>query len=179
MGRNSYSDRRTVDGSRGITIRFLNRHNYFKSAWLSGTVTWSRNDHELGSMGISVSTAAGNEHLCVRYTYTHLHSASQQKKDLDYSIKLVWTPCNYGGRRWWFICPLITNGRTCNRRVTGLYFGNSPYLGCRHCHDLTYASCRESHTFDRLFWSMGMTPQQGKRLLFNQKIRRKRNRQQK
>ncbi len=24
-------------------------------------------------------------------------------------------------RRWWFICPLLTNGSACNRRVGRLY----------------------------------------------------------
>jgi hypothetical protein len=46
--------------------------------------------------------------------------------------------------RWWFVCPLVVNGRPCNRRVGKLYLpGASRYFGCRHCYDLTYTSCQE------------------------------------
>jgi hypothetical protein len=26
---------------------------------------------------------------------------------VDYKVRLVTTKPNYGGRRWWFICPLV------------------------------------------------------------------------
>jgi hypothetical protein len=31
------------------------------------------------------------------------------------------------------------------------------YFGCRHCHDLTYQSRRESHRFDRIWKRMGQS----------------------
>jgi len=51
-------------------------------------------------------------------------------------------PC-FGGKRWWFICPLTKNGQYCGRRVRVLY--QRPgciYFRCRHCYDLTYLSIR-------------------------------------
>src|SRR5262249_51545398 len=63
--------------------------------------------------------------------------------DLDYSVRLVTTPCHLGGVRWWFICPLSRNGVGCGRRVRKLYLCGK-YFGCRHCHNLTYRSCQES-----------------------------------
>jgi len=30
------------------------------------------------------------------------------------------------------------------------------YAGCRHCYDLTYESCQESHKFDSLAQRMGL-----------------------
>lgn len=57
-------------------------------------------------------------------------------------IRLVWTPCNYGGRRPWLLCP--TKG--CGRRVAILYgilYGNGS-IACRHCRELAYDSQQES-----------------------------------
>jgi hypothetical protein len=50
-------------------------------------------------------------------------------------LSLDTTPCNYGGRRVWFICP------QCGRRVAILY--GTPFA-CRHCHQLDYRSQRET-----------------------------------
>jgi hypothetical protein len=51
--------------------------------------------------------------------------------------------------RWWFVCPLILGGVPCGRRVGKLHLPpQGRYFGCRRCHGLTYASCRESHTYD-------------------------------
>lgn len=59
-------------------------------------------------------------------------------------FKLTRTPCNYGGWRYWLLCP------TCGRRCGKLY---KPYYGwryaCRGCHDLTYTSAQEAHEYDR------------------------------
>lgn len=55
-----------------------------------------------------------------------------------YSVRLAWTPCNYGGARAWFLCP----ARGCGRRVAILY-GAGPFA-CRHCHQLAYDSQQDS-----------------------------------
>jgi hypothetical protein len=55
-----------------------------------------------------------------------------------YSVRLAWTPCNYGGSRAWFICP----ARDCGRRVAILY-GDGPFA-CRHCRQLAYDSQQDS-----------------------------------
>ncbi|MCA9947859.1 MAG: hypothetical protein KC449_30465, partial [Anaerolineales bacterium] len=53
--------------------------------------------------------------------------------------------CNFGGHRYWFICPLTANGRYCGRRVGKLYLApGSRYFACRHCQNLTYRSSQES-----------------------------------
>jgi len=51
--------------------------------------------------------------------------------------------------RWWFICPLIVNGRPCRRRVAKLY-GNGRYFGCRTCKGLVYRSSQEAHQGERV-----------------------------
>jgi hypothetical protein len=72
-----------------------------------------------------------------------------EEAKLDYSIRLVTTRPHLGGMRWWFICPLMVNGRPCRRRVAKLY-GNGKYFGCRTCKGLTYKSAKEAHQGQRV-----------------------------
>jgi hypothetical protein len=50
----------------------------------------------------------------------------------SYLARIVTTVPNYGGRRYWFLCP------HCGRRVRYLYSGR--LFLCRTCHNLTYAT---------------------------------------
>ena len=40
---------------------------------------------------------------------------------MDYRIRLVTTEQTYGGRRWWFLCPLARQDGGPPRRVAKLY----------------------------------------------------------
>ena len=54
----------------------------------------------------------------------------------------------HGGQRFWFRCP--ANG--CGRMVAKLYLPPwGRYFACRHCYDLTYQSCNDSHQFDSVW----------------------------
>ncbi len=154
MGRWSYSNRWTVEDCKTITTKFLNEHKYFNGGVRWGSMSWSRNGEKTGSISFSVSTIQGEEYIHFKYTQTNRDT--KEKTELDYKVQLTWTPCYFGGRRWWFICPLIVNGRECNRKVGVLYLGNGKYFGCRHCYNLTYTSSKESHSFDRLYRDLGM-----------------------
>ncbi len=161
MGRYSYSSRWTTSDCKSLSVKFLNEHHYFDGGVRWGTCSWSRNGEKTGSIGYVVSTAQGD--ASIRFQYIHTNSQSDEKKDLDYKVQLVSTPCRFGGRRWWFICPLVREGRPCQRRVGVLYLGGK-YFGCRHCYSLTYESSRESHKFDKLFAELGITPRQARGL---------------
>ena len=54
--------------------------------------------------------------------------------DYAYQVRIEWTPCNYGGKRAWWICP------NCGQRVALLWGGRK--FACRHCHRLAYQSTR-------------------------------------
>ena len=70
---------------------------------------------------------------------------------LDHPVPMQTTTPYFGGRRWWFTCP------SCRRRAKKLYLPpGSWYFRCRTCHNLTYEACRESHTFDSLYKSIGL-----------------------
>ena len=63
---------------------------------------------------------------------TYIYHQNKAGEMRDVKVKLIWTPCNFGGWRVWFVCP------KCNKKVAILY---SPYgLACRQCYDLKYAS---------------------------------------
>jgi hypothetical protein len=85
----------------------------------------------------------------VRLCYSWVWTWTQQQEYADYRVRLMATAPRFGGLRWWFICPLIVSGRPCNRRVGVLHLPpDARYFGCRHCHQLTYRSCQESHKYD-------------------------------
>lgn len=54
-------------------------------------------------------------------------------------IPIEFTPCHFGGKRWWFRCPRDS----CGRRVRRLYRGRCFF--CRVCYDLNYESQHEDH----------------------------------
>jgi hypothetical protein len=69
---------------------------------------------------------------------------------LDYRVRLTTTRPNFGGLRWWFVCPLARADGGPTRPVAKLYLPPGQiYFGSREVHGLTYTSCQESH--DRLF----------------------------
>ena len=77
-------------------------------------------------------------------TLTHQYKIGNDDwKEKCFSIFLDWTPCNFGGKRAWFIC----SHPGCWRRVAKLYCGDT--FACRHCYKLAY-SCQRETAPDRL-----------------------------
>jgi hypothetical protein len=62
-------------------------------------------------------------------------------------ITIDWPPCHLGGKRPFFICPGVVNGRACCRRVAKLFLARRYFL-CRHCHRVAYA-CQSETPADR------------------------------
>jgi len=77
---------------------------------------------------------------------------------VEYPVTLEWTPCNFGGQRPWFRCPV----RACGRRVAILFGGS--IFACRHCHKLAYECQREIDAYrairraDRIRTRLGWEP---------------------
>ena len=97
--------------------------------------------------------------------WLHLQYMSKQSgAEVNCSVSLATVPTPWGGLRWFFRCPMPD----CGRRVGKLYLPPcEKHFGCRHCHDLTYQSCQESHRYDRLCGIIGsrlqMDPKQVER----------------
>lgn len=135
MGRTYWNKKQTVENCLDINIIWLKKHGYLAQS-KSGGISWTNNWGNRRS--INISTFLG------RFSFLQLSYSSNMggvTESLKYEVQLLSTPCNYGGERFWFHCPLIHNGNNCRHRVTTLYLpSNSKYFGCRHCHELTYES---------------------------------------
>jgi hypothetical protein len=145
MGRRSWSDRLTVEECRFFGISDLTRAGVFKKGpghfW---TPRWTDSrGKEIEKIGCWL-LGHRPDGLYLRLIYSITDYSTGEKKSLDYNVQLTTTPCNFGGFRYWFICPVSANGRFCGRQVGKLYLpGNGIYFACRHCYNLTYRSCKE------------------------------------
>lgn len=131
-GSGSYSrwdSKSTTESQNRIDIRWLKKNQHLWPGNI-GILSWSQRGEETGS--IIYRMEIGRMILNYRYRYR-----SGEWQAVEQDIHFNQTPCNYGGHRWWFLCP------RCDRRVAVLY-GAGKYFLCRHCHGLTYSSQQES-----------------------------------
>jgi hypothetical protein len=144
-GRGVWNRKTRVDEARSIDILDLQRKEVFSkgSTW-NWTSSWSRNGEVIASISYRVESGE-NGPSGLRFMYAITDNETGEKKDYNYIISVETTRCNYGGKRWWFICPLVVNGRSCQRRCRIVYMPpGAKYFGCRECHRLTYES-RQRH----------------------------------
>jgi len=86
-----------------------------------------------------------------------LHAGTGVVPANTYWIPLTTTPLPWGGKRWYFRCPLAMDGVACHARVGKLYMPpGSIHFGCRSCFDLTYQSCRNSRQYDCVAKQLGI-----------------------
>ncbi|PIR39130.1 MAG: hypothetical protein COV35_04515 [Alphaproteobacteria bacterium CG11_big_fil_rev_8_21_14_0_20_39_49] len=94
-----------------------------------GSWQWLRSGEVTSSISYTSNTlTSGSSYLRLRYTNKN------SDQEYDYKVHLTTTSPNYGGKRWWFICP----AKGCGRRVGVLYGGK--IFACRHCYNLAYDS---------------------------------------
>lgn len=138
MGRYYSSKKTESDSLKKIQTWWLKKYGYLSDdCWRSGSIKWTSSwSGDESSVGISVDTYHEDPHLQINYTQT---DQDGEKKNFDYKIPLTTTPCYYGGKRYWFICPWYVNGQYCGRRV-GTIYKVGDYFTCRHCYNLTYNS---------------------------------------
>jgi hypothetical protein len=141
MGRYYWDKKDTVEESTELSIFKLKEFGLL-TGYATTTLKWKWNlSGRKSSIGICVDT----EELYAKVNYTVTDRGTGEKTDYDYKISLTTTPCNFGGVRYWFICPLSINGVYCGRRTGTLYIASGGnYFGCRHCYDLSYESRNES-----------------------------------
>ena len=120
----------TVDGYHAIDVRRLQRDDLLIPG-LSFGLRWSRGEEEVASIQVCVEA----ERMVLNYRQC---SGGSDWEPVRYPVSLTWTPCHFGGRRPWFLCP----AQGCGRRVAMLFSG--AIFACRECHRLAYPSQRES-----------------------------------
>lgn len=86
------------------------------------------------------------------------YSVTNQNISRNYPITLESVPCNYGGNRWYFICPMTKASNYCGKRVAKLYLYDT-WFACRHCLDLTYEVNNEPKSYRYLSMIFGSDQQ--------------------
>jgi len=121
----------------------------------AGTIYWTRNGTRLGDMGYQVYQK--NSFLVVHLKYRITHTITKEVEEFDYPIRVLPTRPYFGGKRYWFSCPLVIKGEVCMKRVGMLYQPpGAQYFGCRQCYELVYLSSRESHKWDNMWKRLGV-----------------------
>ncbi len=119
-------DCRQLDINRFNRKGMLNGFGHF--SW-----SWYRNDKRVADIRIHVQ----KDLIVLSYKF---RISGSEWQDVEYTVTITYTNCNYGGRRPWFICP------NCNKRVAKLY-SDGPRFLCRHCYRLAYTSQKERAEF--------------------------------
>lgn len=87
----------------GLTLdlnRLIRQKNVSPGAWSRGTLTWSVVD--TGERVASISYEADMTDPDGAWMRLHY---KRDDAPYDYKVRLTTTRPNYGGRRWWFVCP--------------------------------------------------------------------------
>src|SRR5262245_42288667 len=90
----------TVEESLVIAMKGLRRQMF---AGAAGTFAWTWRSGNKSSVGYLVT--GNDEWLTLTLDYR-----LRVKEDVRVPIHLETTPTQFGGKRWWFICPLIVRG---------------------------------------------------------------------
>jgi len=160
MGRYSFTDKTEADGLKKVNIYWLHKHGFLEpNCQCFDGIIWTKPDGTKND--ISFETSIIPDNLYMRFIYTQTDRETGEKKDFDYKIPLITTPCNLGGIRYWFKCCMSRNGNYCGRRVATLY-KDGDYFACRHCNNLTY-SCK-SQNYRGYFSLLGKLLNQEKRM---------------
>lgn len=128
------------DEVKTVSIFFLAKHGYLKpNQWKAGSVNWSRNGENLGSISIRVCTYSEKPYIEFDY------QCNQQP--IKYRAQLVSAPSNLGkGVVWYFVCPK-TRVRCRKLYLADTYFYHrSAFKGCMYG---TQTQSRKSRFFDK------------------------------
>jgi len=125
---------------------YLNRECSYQSGGIKWTYGLSGNESSIGFSVEKESWGTPQETAYIRLKYAHTSRMTDEKENMDCKVELATTPCNYGDKRYWFICPLTKNGKYCGRRV-GVLFSIGKWFGCRHCGEIAYAKQMEGGKF--------------------------------
>jgi len=134
-----------VENTRKLDVVSLQREKVFSQGpETKGTICWQNENETTYSIRFTLvySKDVPNS-LCLDYAISG--QGDGIKELLFYHIRVTWTPCRYGGKRWWFICPVCEIRGKIIRRCRILYLPkDADFFGCRECYNLSYES-RQKH----------------------------------
>ena len=124
------SRKMTVESLQAIDLRWLRRQGLLQPGTSGGMLRWTRNGKFVGFIHYILeenSIILDSKECC------QVHSRMDARQEIFFAR----TPCNFGGRRLWFLCP------ECRRRCAIVYRSGGIF-SCRLCQGLTYRSQQES-----------------------------------
>ena len=146
-GSGRYGGRPTADMSKKVDLGWMIRTGKATPGqWISGSLSWSFGGQPAGS----ISYVANMEDPQDSYLRLNFWRGSgDDREQVEQKVRLVFTEPNYGGRRWWMICPYK------GIRVAKLYMPNGgDRFASRKAWRLAYNSQRVAHRdrpFEKLF----------------------------
>lgn len=139
--------RPTANASKGIDLAWMIRTGRAKPGqWLSGGLSW----HCGGSPSGSIDYVANMEDPADSYLRLMFwRREGSDREHVEQVVRLVFTEPNYGGRRWWMICPYS------GRRAAKLYLpAGGDRFASRRAWKLGYHSqrvARRDRPFEKLY----------------------------
>lgn len=131
-----YRTRTQEDSLWRFSMSSLRKHGVIQEECIcSGVWQWLINGEKRSSIGYFVDTSCESPYIKVN------HTNKRTGEERDYKIRLCHTTPNYGGKRWWFICP----AQGCGKRVGVLFLAS--ILACRHCYNMAYSSQNEAEHY--------------------------------
>ena len=127
----------TVEEGLILDIKDLVAKGALVPGWRKGTLSWPTGPETFAAVDYGSSTyPEGEGALWLWYVV--------DSKPTHYTVTLVSTVPHYGGRRWWFICPIK------KIRVAKLYLPpGATTFASRQAYGLTYRSCQKGFRLER------------------------------
>lgn len=97
-----YDKKSTTDECPGLDVRNLHRKGLLKPGG-SFRSSWSWFGKETASIGGRVYRDR------VVLSYRHRNRMNGEREDVEETVGLSWSSCNFGGERPWFVCPGVAN----------------------------------------------------------------------
>ena len=128
----------TVEEGLVLDVKDLVAMGAIVPRWREGSLSWRSGAETVATLEYGSSTySQGEGTLWLWYVI--------DGKSMHYTISLVSTVPHYGGRRWWFICPIK------KIRVAKLYLPpGATTFASRQTYSLTYRSCQRPFRFERV-----------------------------
>ena len=127
-----YNRKPTAEESCDITIFKLKKWGMLSSGQTTGKTSWTSS--MTGKITTLLLLVDVTDEPFVIFMYTLTDRDGNETK-YDQTVPLETTPCNFGGERYWFLCPV------CYSRVGALFLiPGDVNFACRHCNNITYLS---------------------------------------
>ena len=127
-----YNSKATADESCKLRISELRKLGMLTGEEAFEIITWTSN-RPVKKIIVGVAVNITDDPY-VRLVYS-VTDREGKRTDYDYEVSFVTTLCNFGGVRYWFVCP------DCWSRVGVLYLvPGDVRFRCRYCNNLSYHS---------------------------------------